>query len=203
MPSSPHPARVPLRPGADFKQRAIPATRQPRRTWFRVHPAGTPAVQFGKLAHHRFSHPDSPFGLLYVGASVQTCLWEVFGDDVFQSQRVISAARWRARCVSQITVPELKVCAVNLERTRDAMSVDKASLMATDLNIPQAWGLAMQEHPAGFEAIKFFSRFLDQPCLALFDRGGLPARLQVEALGALSELDAAVDWLDQRKAALV
>jgi hypothetical protein len=49
----------------------------------------------------------------------------------------------------------------------------------------------------------FNQRFLDQPCLALFDRGGLHSRLQVQPLGALSNLDAAVDWLDDRNAALV
>ena len=52
--------------------------------------------------------------------------------------------------LSQIVVPELKVCAVSLERTRDAMGVDKASLLAADLTIPQAWGLAVQGHPGGF-----------------------------------------------------
>jgi hypothetical protein len=83
------------------------------------------------------------------------------------------------------------------------MSVDKASLLAADLSIPQAWGLAAQEHPAAFEAIKYASRFLDQPCLALFDRGGLQAKLQVKVLGDLPSLDAAMDWLDERKAALV
>jgi hypothetical protein len=82
------------------------------------------------------------------------------------------------------------------------MSVDKASILAADLTIPQAWGLAVQRHPAGFEAIKYTSRFLDQPCLALFDRGGLQSKLRVKALGALNKLDAAVDWLDERKAAL-
>ena len=59
------------------------------------------------------------------------------------------------------------------------------------------------DHPAAFEAIKYASRFLDQPCLALFDRGGFQSKLQVKALGALSDLDAAVDWLNERKAALV
>ena len=97
----------------------------------------------------------------------------------------------------------MKVCAVSLERTRDAMSVDKASLLEADLTIPQAWGLAVQGHPAGFEAIKYSSRFLDQLCLTLFDRGGLQAKLRAKALGDLSNLDAAVDWLDERKAALV
>lgn len=203
MPSSPNPGRAQLKPGADFNQRAIPVTQQSGRIWFRVHRSGAPGAQFGKFPHHRFSHPDCPFPLFYVGASIQTCLWEYFGDDVFQGQRVISAAKWEGCCLSQILVPELKVCAVSLERTRDAMSVDKASLMAAALAIPQAWGLAVQGHPAGFEAIRYASRFLDQSCLALFDRGGLQAKLQVKLLGALRNLDAAADWLDERKAALV
>jgi len=83
------------------------------------------------------------------------------------------------------------------------MSVDRASLLAADLSIPQAWSLAVQEHPAGFEAIKYASRFLDQPCLALFNRGGLQSKLRVQTLGMLSDLDAAVAWLDERNAALV
>ena len=203
MPSNSDPARAQLTPAADFDQRVIPVTRQPRRAWFRVHGSSAPPVLFGKFPHHRFSHANSPFPLLYLGASVQTCLWEYFGDDVFRGQRVISAAKWGGCCLSQILVPELRVCAVSLERTRDAMSVDKASLMAADLSIPQAWGLAVQEHPAAFDAMKYPSRFLDQPCLALFDRGGLPATLQVNPLGALTNLAAAVDWLDDRKAALV
>ena len=203
MPSNPKPARAQRQPGADFDQRAIPVTRQPRRIWFRVHKPGTPAILFGTLSHHRFSHPNCPFPLLYVGATIQTCLWEYFGDDLFQGKRAISAGKWRGCCLSQIAVPELKVCAVSLERTRDAMSVDKASLLAADLAVPQAWSLAVQGHPAGFEAIKYSSRFLHQPWLILFNRGGLQAELRSTALGALSNLDAAVDWLNERKARLV
>jgi hypothetical protein len=141
--------------------------------------------------------------LVYVGASIPACFWEYFGDDVFGGGRVISAAKWNGCSVSRIVVPQLKVCAVSQEPTRDAMGVDKASLLATDLSTPQAWGLAVQEHPAAFEAIKYSSRFIDLPCLALFDRGGMPARLQVTLLGPLSSIDAAADWLDERKAALV
>ena len=105
--------------------------------------------------------------------------------------------------MSQITIPGLKVCAISTEKTRDAMSVDKASLLAADLNIPQEWGLAVQRHPAGFQAIKYSSRFVDQPCLALFDRGGLKSQLEGELLGDLEHLDDAVNWLHDRKAALV
>ncbi len=116
---------------------------------------------------------------------------------------MISAAKWAGCSASQITGPELRVCAVSLERTCAAMGVDNASLMAADLRIPPAWGLAVQQLPAGFEALKFTSRFRDQPRLAPFDRGGLPARLEVRQLGPLIELDAAVDWMDVRMVALV
>ena len=203
MPSNPKPVRTLLRPGRDFDQKQIPVTRQPQRSWFRVHRSSAPALDFGIRPFHRFSHSHCPCPLLYVGPNVQTCLWEVFGDDVFQGNRTIAGSKWSGRCISQISVPELKVCAVSLEPTRDAMGVDKGSLLAADLSIPQEWGLAVQQHPAGFQAIKHTSRFVDQPCLALFDRDGLRAKLTVKLLGELEGLDAAVDWLHERKAALV
>lgn len=173
------------------------------RTWFRVHRLGQPAREFALLPVHRFSHARCPYPLLYVAPTIQTCLWEVFGDDVFEGQRAISVSKWTGRRVSQITVPELKVCAISLEKTRDAMGVDKGSLLAADLTIPQEWGLAVQQHPARFQAIKFTSRFVDQPCLGLFDRDGLKGRLKAKLLGELKDLDEAVDWLHERKTALV
>lgn len=203
MPSNPKPGRVLLRPGPDFGQKQIPVTRQPARVWFRVHRREVSALEFGVHDFHRFSHANCPYPLLYVGPNIQTCLWEVFGDDVFQDDRAIAAGKWMGRQVSQIAVPELSVCAVSLEKTRDAMGVDKGSLLASDLSFPQEWGLAVQLHPAGFQAVKYTSRFLDQPCLALFDRGDLKARLKVKLLGDLQDLDEAVEWLQNRQAALV
>lgn len=203
MSSKPKPARALLRPGPDFDQREIPVTRQPLRHWFRVHKSGSSPIVFGTFLHHRFSHQDCPHPLLYVGATIQTCLWEVFGDDIFQEKRTIAEGKWRGSSISQITVPEVRVCAVSLERTRDAMGVDKASLLAADLTVPQAWGLAVQRHPASFQGIKYSSRFLDQPCLALFDQDKLIVQLKVTHLGELSDLDVAADWLHERGAALV
>jgi hypothetical protein len=203
MPSDPKSARALLRPGRDFGQRPVPVTRQPPRSWFRVHRMALPALDFGLRPFHRFSHADCPYPVLYVGPNLQTCLWEVFGDEVFQGNRTIASTRWSGRRVSQIRVPELRVCAVSLESTRDVMGVDKSSLLAADLSVPQEWGLAVQQHPAGFQAIKYTSRFVDQPCLALFDRAGLQGKLKSELLGDLEDLDEAVDWLHERKAALV
>ena len=122
---------------------------------------------------------------------------------MFKGRRAISAGKWAGCVLSQIHVPEVHVCAFSLEKTRSAMSVDKASLLSSDLRIPQAWGLAVQQHPVGFEGIKYTSRFIDQPCLVLFERDNMLAKLRGTTLGSLNELDAAVDWLDDQKAALV
>jgi hypothetical protein len=168
-----------------------------------VHRTGAPGVQFGIRPHHRFSHANSPFSWLYCGSSLSVCVWEYFGDDVFGGGHVISAGKWDGCSLSRISIPQVKACAVSLEPTRNALGLDKASLLAADLSVPQAWGLAVQQHPAAFEAIKYSSRFIDQPCLALFDRGGLAARLQATLLGELKALDEAVDWLDQHEVALV
>ncbi|HTV41567.1 MAG TPA: RES family NAD+ phosphorylase [Candidatus Sulfotelmatobacter sp.] len=202
MSNNPEP-RPSYLPGRDFDQLAIPITRQPRRNWFRVHRSGTSAIQFGIRAHHRFSHANCPFPLLYAGASFSVCLWEYFGDEIFAGRHVISAARWNTCSLSRISIPSLKVCALSLEATRNVMGVDKASLLAADIGIPQQWGLAVQQHPATFEGIKYSSRFVNQACLALFDRGRLTAKLQETFLGELQDLDAAVDWLDEQGAALV
>lgn len=203
MPNRSKPARALLRPAPDFGQRQIPVTRQPARAWFRLHRSNASALEFGCFPFHRFSHSRCPYPILYLGPNIQTCIWEVFGSDVFEGNRVIAASKWGERSVSRITVPEVKVCAVSLEKTREVMGVDKSSLLAVDLTVPQDWGLAVQEHPASFQALKYTSRFVDQPCLALFDRDGLPARLKVSLLGTLEELDPAIDWLHERKAALV
>ncbi len=197
------PARPLLLPGADFAKLTIPATRQPARKWYRAHWDGSSALDFTLNSGHRFSHTDSPHPLLYLGPTMQTCLWEIFGDDVFLNRRIIAKSRWEGRCLSEVSVPELKVCAASTERTRSAMGVEKGGLLAADLDIPQAWGLAVQNHPAGFEAIKYTSRFADQPCLALFGRPGLLPKLRERKLGDLSDLDGAVDWLHAQEAALV
>ena len=126
-----------------------------------------------------------------------------FSNRLLGGRHVISAAKWNGCSLSQIGVPQVKACAISLESTRNVMGVDKASLLAADIGIPQTWGLAVQQHPAAFDALKYSSRFIDQPCLALFDRGGMAAQLQERLLGPLNSLDAAVDWLDERKVELV
>jgi hypothetical protein len=195
--------RALLKPAADFASRRIPVARPVARTWYRVHWSDRDPLEFGLHSYHRFSHPEAPHPVLYLGGTMQTCLWEVFGDDVFQRRRTIALTRWEGRSVSRITVPAVRTCAISATRTRSAMAVDKGSLLSADLEIPQAWRLAIQRHPANFEAIQFTSRFVDQPCLAVFGTTGMNARLKTRLLGDLINLDEAVEWLQAQKMALV
>ena len=190
-------------PGSDFSSLSIPMSRQPKRHWFRVHRSERPAIDFGIRPHHRFSHPESPFPLLYVGGSLSTCLWEYFGDDVFRGRQVLSKVKWDGCSLSKIEVAQLRVCSVSDGRTREAMRVDVSAVYNADLQTPQSWSLAIQRHPSGFEAIRYLSRFSDEPCLAVFDRSGIQDRLKETPMGSLNELDEAVQWLTERGAALV
>ena len=83
------------------------------------------------------------------------------------------------------------------------MGVDKSSLLAANRDVSQAWGRAVAHHPAGFQGIKYVSRFLDQPCLARFGRNELKGRLKSGMVGTLNDLEEAIDWLHNRRAALV
>ena len=195
--------RAPYLPGPDFSTLRTPVSRQPKRDWFRVHRSGVPAIDFGIRPHHRFSHPDSSFSLLYVGMSISTCLWEYFGDDVFRGKQVISKRKWDRCSLSKIKVPPLQVCSMDEPKTREAMRVDAASLLAPELSIPQAWALAIQGHPSDFEAIKYLSRFSGEPCLALLGRPRIKAQVEETPLGSLNDLDEAVQWLTERGAALL
>ena len=63
--------------------------------------------------------------------------------------------------------------------------------------------MAIQRHPDGFQAIKYVSRFIRRPGLALFDRDKLKAHLKATRVGNLAQLDVTTDWLARYKVSLV
>jgi hypothetical protein len=197
-------ARRPIRlPPADLATRKLPGTRQIARAWFRVHAIATKAISFKLKPTHRYSHPDCAFPILYVAMDPETCLWEVFGDAVFDHGHALPKTQWDDLMMSRIDVPHLLVCDLSKTKTRSALTVDLAALMTHDLSIPQAWGLAIQKHPANVLAIKFKSRFTGSACLALFDRGGIRHQLRETPLGPLSQSDVALSWLTKHQVTLV
>jgi hypothetical protein len=134
---------------------------------------------------------------------VETCLWEVFGDAVFDNERALPKTQWDYLVVSTIYLPHLRLCDLSKTTTRSALAVDLASLMKDDLAVPQEWGLAIQMHPSQVQAVKFKSRFTGSACLAIFDRGGIRHRLRETSLGWLNQFDPALTWLAKNKVTLV
>jgi hypothetical protein len=203
MPSKPAKVRTLRLPPPDLAAQAIPRLRLPAGAWYRVHHREAGALTFGLHAHHRFSHPDSTHPFLYLGSDMPTCLWERFGDVLYDGCHTVSRQLWADTVISEIRVPELKVCDLTNDRTRSAMMVDMTALMSHELSVPQAWSLVLQRHPAGFQALKYSSRFNERPCLALFGAGNLPGRLVEKRLGPLSGLDPAAEWLEAHQVCLV
>jgi RES domain len=180
----------------------IPRTRQPARSWFRVHQSRYPAVYFSLNTRHRYSHKECQYPLLYVGVDLDTCLFERFGDRAYDNQKAINESRWNSHRISTIQVPGLHVCDLTNAKTLSTLMVDLSALMHNEIATPQEWGLAIQRHPANFQAIKFKSRFNGKACLALFQRDGIENRLHEIPGANLADDDAAEDWLDKHKVSL-
>jgi hypothetical protein len=194
----------PLRlPPADLARKNLPQARLPARVWSRVHPASQHAIAFGLNPAHRFSHPDCPFKFLYVGTDLATCLWERFGDTVFDQDHRVAKTIWMETNISMLKLPPLQVCDLGKTEVRNALRVDLTALMSPDLSVPQSWGLAIQRHPAKFLAIKYNSRFNNLPCLALFDRGNVQNSLDEKSRGPLGSSSEALDWLEKFEIQLV
>ncbi len=197
------PARPIRLPPLDLATQDLPRTRQIARAWLRVHPRKLKAIFFSLKPTHRYSHPECPCPILYVAIDAETCLWEIFGDAVFNNRRAVPKTQWDEAMISTIAVPPLHLCDLSRTSTRSALTVDLAALMNDDLSVPQQWGLAIQRHPAQVPAIKFKSRFTSNACLAVFDRGGIRARLRETRLSALSQFDPALNWLTRHEVTLV
>ena len=194
----------PLRlPPADFAQRTFPHARLAPRGWYRVHRTSHDAVAFSLNSAHRFSHSNCPYKVLYVGGDLDTCLWERFGDTIFDQDHRVPKGLWMGTSVSIIKVPSLAVCDLGSTRVRNALNVDITALMSYDLSVPQAWGLAIQQHPGNFMGIKYNSRFTNRPCLALFGRRDLQNVLTEKIPKPLADSDEAVDWLEKSKIQLI
>jgi len=169
--------------------------------WIRVHSIHYSAIHYGKNANNRFTPDNSPFGVLYVGENLKSALFELFGDEMITDDNRIRTFRWMSLQVSRLQLPPVSVCDFCDSHTRTALGVDIASLMAPDLQVPQAWALAIMNHDAKVDGIQYQSRFTKENCLALFDRRKItiPATL----LGPLSKLPEANDFLDEFAVSLV
>ena len=101
--------------------------------------------------------------------------------------------------MSLLHVPEISLCDLTKPETLSTLQVDLTALINEKLDVHQEWGVAIQKHPSNFQGINYKSRFNDRACLAVFQRDGLEKSMTDSALGALSALDEAADWLDKHR----
>ena len=174
----------------------------PRQDLVSVHQSKYPALFFSLNSGHRFSHADARFPCLYLAADIHTCLFERFGDKTYDNQMAIAQSIWDAHSLSRMQVPALEVCDLTSSKTLSALKVDLSALMHHDLALPQEWGLALQQHPAGFQGIQFRSRLNGKRCLVLFKRNSLEKRLHETLLDTLPNHPDAADWLDKHEVSL-
>jgi hypothetical protein len=190
MPSKRRPVYLPPK---DFGSRAIPAKPQKATEWFRLYPKGSHPVYFSKNENHRYSPLAGPCGVLYVGADPETCIMEIYGDRIYgfrrRNQKVeLPDSDWRSRHLALLAVPALTICDLTDRKTLQECRVDAAALVHPRLAVPQAWAIAIMQHPANFAGIRFQSRFTNGPCLALFDRAsGVKVKRKLGALPARPE----------------
>lgn len=203
MPSSNNPASRRLRqPSPDFGSLHFPIAQVPSASWLRVHQSRAEPIAFSKNPNHRFSHPECPYRLLYLGMDLDTCLFERFGDEMYDGQMTLPESLWNAHSVSLLRCPALRACDLTNAATLAALRVEHTSLMNEKLDIPQAWGLAIQNHPANMQAIKYQSRFNGRPCLVIFDRDNIQSAVRVEATCPLETHEPAVNWMAANKICL-
>jgi hypothetical protein len=190
-------------PEIAFAEADLPAVPLQPRNLLRIHSGKRDGAEFRLSENHRFSHPDAPGGLLYLGENFETCAWERFGDIVLEGSG-IGLSVWNGCRLSRIGfLQPLDICDLTELATRRALGVDLSALEHTNLDIPQAWGLAVQTHPSQPDGLRYLSRFTDKPCIALFDRPGISAKLSTEPLALLPDLDEAGAFLETHRIALV
>ena len=141
--------------------------------------------------------------MLYVGIDPKTCLWERFGDSIFDDAYTLAKSIWDDSVISYVDVPVLHLCDLSRVLTRSLVTVDLSALMHDDISVPQEWGWRIQQHPSQVPAIKFRSRFTNAACLALFERKSLKSQLKERLIGPLNRFDPALDWLTQSEVTLV
>ena len=189
-------------PATDFHLKPLPVSVLNTLEAYRVHSVKFPAISFRLNPNHRFSHPAAPGGLLYLGEDLETCLWECFGDEIL-SHSAIAKVDWGKRLSIIASTTQLRICDLTILSVRRTLALDLSAMKHTELDVPQAWGLAIQNHPDAVDGVRYSSRFTGNPCTVLFERPGLAAQLRETPVSLLAELDTADDFLDANSIALV
>lgn len=114
---------------------------------------------------------------------------------------VIDHAQLADRSVSSIGLDSARVLRL-ADFTQSLAPLGGSAIVMSidDYAGPNAWSLAVFEHPGKFDGIYFRSRYSGETCVALFDRVEAVARGAATPLLAMPELD---EFLDRYQIAIV
>ncbi len=173
---------------ADFDARKIPFTNLrtlATKDWFRLARKGYPS-HFYPSPGSRLTPDSRDFPCVYLGASLETTVAEVWGDRLAaqgasgKSWYVISSAQaldWEFVRPGQLP-EDLHICDLTQSNTLLAIGIDSGALYSPDLSVPQAWATRIARHPANFDGIHYHSRHTCEPCLVLWTRSGAEIPLE-------------------------
>ena len=161
-------------PPTDLATRKIPlikASALSEKTWHRIGKSTRDPLYYTNDSGWRFSRKDMR-GTLYLGATIDTCFWEVFWDDLATrppEERRIDAGKVLERSAWTASVPK----GLTLVNTLDAQGMIDLGAHGGTFNGPyaicQEWAKALREHPMKPHGILYGSaRNVGSKCLALF-----------------------------------
>ncbi|MHA6732387.1 RES family NAD+ phosphorylase [Devosia sp. A369] len=155
-------------------------------TFHRFYTAKWDPVFFDSSLDGRFNAPDASYGVLYAAKEVEGAFAETFlrnpGRTLIDEMLLRRKAYVRLSNSRELTL--IRLAGPGLARLGATAEVAHSGLPYT---VPQAWSLALLQHPIGADGIAYHARHDDTAlCYALFDR----------SVTAVVELDRVVD-LDQ------
>jgi hypothetical protein len=191
-------------PGEEFLRTKINPSEVKSFAGYRIHFSDKSPGLFSSLPSNRYW--SSLFDGLYIGRNVQTCLDEVFSDQVYEGKcsrknPQIAKSAWTGRVISKMRIEGLSCFDLSNKQIREACGVDLGTLMSSDLKRPQKWAAAITSHPNQYNAIIYQSRFSDEKCLVAYDRG--PVKVSVLWTKEINQFKASSEYLLKHKIALI
>ena len=139
--------------------------------------------------------------------AVRFPVWQFPGYSVLQELpevlAIFAEEDWAKRMSQIASSAPLRISDLTILLIRRLLGLDLSVLKHAELDVPQAWGLAIQNYPNAVDGLCYSSRCTGNPCTVFFKRPGFAAQFQETPVSLLAGLDTADDFLDANAIALV
>lgn len=171
-------------PATDFARRPLVLI-EPNSDWVRIHHKTFGAIHFSRAEKSRWDC-NGPYGAMCVGDSLETILFERFGDQFYHS-RALSRAETENYTITEIKVRSgLRIADIRGDNLVD-LHVD-ARLFAGSHATARLYSQAFMQHTAEPDGLLYNSRHsLSRTNLVLFDRDRVKAAVRTGARWALKD----------------